>query len=171
MAIGGSIPSTPTMSLAPAMLLTPVVELVSAVLLAPAVMLMPIVLLAIAVLLALGIWGTSCKRGGWRGGSYLSSCPIFLICNLLDATAAGLFDNFSGWLLSKLLSGSELLVLYSSGFSTWVLLMLSPYLGNFSIPWGMSCSAGIWMPGAAFRVLQSTTFPNFSSTHTIRHIV
>jgi hypothetical protein len=49
--------------------------------------------------------------------------------------------------------------------------MLSLPSGNFSTPRGMSRFVGMWMSGAAFRVLQSTTFPNFSSAHTIRHIV
>jgi hypothetical protein len=49
--------------------------------------------------------------------------------------------------------------------------MLSPPSGNFSTSRGISHSDGMWMSGAAFRVLQSTTFSNFSSAHTIRHIV
>jgi hypothetical protein len=47
--------------------------------------------------------------------------------------------------------------------------MLSPLFGNFSTPWGMSCGVGMWMPEVAFRVVQSTTFPNFSLAHTIWH--
>lgn len=50
-------------------------------------------------------------------------------------------------------------------FSNTVLLMLRPPLGNFNIPWEMSRFVGMWMPGVAFKVVESTNFPNFSSSY------